>query len=107
MCIYILHKGDDDDDDVDDDDDNNNINNNNRQYSSQNIIEARWAGHLASMGEARSAFRILVGKLEGKTPLGTARCKWEDNIKMDIQEVGRVAWTGLIWFRIGTGDKHL
>ena len=64
-------------------------------------------GHLARMGETRSAFRVLVGKLEGKIPLGTYRCRLEDNIKMDIQEIVWVAWTGLIWFRIGTGGGLL
>jgi len=48
----------------------------------------RWAGHVASMGEGRDVQRVLVGKPEGKTPLGRPRCRWEDNIKMDIQEVG-------------------
>jgi len=54
------------------------------------------------MGETESAFRVLVGKLEGMIAIGTPRCRWEDNIKIDIQEVGRMAWTALIWFRIGT-----
>ena len=43
---------------------------------------------MASMGEGRDVQRVLVGKPEGKTPLGRPRCRWEDNIKMDIQEVG-------------------
>ena len=73
---------------------NNNNNNNNRQYySSPNIIGARWAGHLARIGETRSAYMVLVGKSEGKIPLGRSRCRWEGNSKMDIQEVG---WTGLM-----------
>jgi len=46
----------------------------------------------------------LVGKPEGKRPLGRPRRKWEDNIKMDLQEVGCGAWTGLIWLRIGICD---
>ena len=48
----------------------------------------RLVGHLARMGETRGVYRILVGKPEGKRPLGRPRPKWEDNIKMDLQEVG-------------------
>ena len=49
----------------------------------------RWAGHVSNMGENRGVHRVLVGKPEGKRPLGRPRQKWEDNIKMDLQEVGR------------------
>jgi hypothetical protein len=49
--------------------------------------------HVASMGEKRNAYRILVGKPEVKRPLGRPRCRWENNIKMDLREVGR--WNGL------------
>ena len=48
----------------------------------------RWAGHVARMGEDRVVNRVLVGKPEGKRPLGRPRRRWEDNIKMDFQEVG-------------------
>jgi hypothetical protein len=48
----------------------------------------RWAGHLARMGEGRGVHRVLVGISEGKSPLGRPRLRWEDNIKMDLQEVG-------------------
>jgi len=48
----------------------------------------RWTGHVASMGERRSAYKVLVGKPEGKRPLGRPRRRWESNIKMDLQEVG-------------------
>jgi len=48
----------------------------------------RWAGHVAHMGEGRGVYRVLVGKPEGKRPLGRPRCRWEDNIKLDLQEVG-------------------
>ena len=48
----------------------------------------RWAGHVVCMGEGRGVHRVLVGKPEGKRPLGRPRCRWEDNIKMDLQEVG-------------------
>jgi hypothetical protein len=49
----------------------------------------------------------VVGRPEGKRPLGRPRRSWEDNIKMDLQEVGWEAWTGLIWLRIGTGGELL
>jgi len=48
----------------------------------------RWAGHVARMGERRGLYRVLVGKPEGKRPLGRLRRRWENTIKMDIQEVG-------------------
>ena len=48
----------------------------------------RWAGHVARMGQGRRVHRVLVGKPEGKRPLGRPRRRWEDNIKMDLQEVG-------------------
>ena len=48
----------------------------------------RLAGHVARMGEDRGVQRVLVAKPEGKRPLGRPRCRWEDNIKMDLQEVG-------------------
>jgi hypothetical protein len=59
------------------------------------------------MGERRGACRVLVGKPEGKRPLGRPRRVWEDNIKMDLQEVGRGTWTGLMWLRIGTCGGHV
>ena len=82
-------------------------------YSSPNIIQLiksriiRWVGHVARM-ERRSVYRDLVGKPEGKRPFGKPKCKWEDNIKMDLQEVGlggmdwivlaldRDRWQGLV-----------
>ena len=48
----------------------------------------RWAGHITRMGENRDVYRVLVGKPEGKSPLGRPRTKWEDNIKMDLQAMG-------------------
>ena len=48
----------------------------------------RWAGHVAHMEQSRNAYRILVGKPEGKRPLGRPRRRWEDNIKIDLREVG-------------------
>ena len=56
------------------------------------VIKSRrmkWAGHVACMEEGRGVHKVLVGKPEGKRPLGRPRCRWEDNIKMDLQEVGR------------------
>jgi hypothetical protein len=69
-------------------------------YSSPNIIRViksrrlRWAGHVARRGERRGEYRALVGKHEGRRPLGTPRHRWEDNIKMDFREVG---WGGVDW----------
>jgi hypothetical protein len=59
------------------------------------------------MGEGRDAYKILVGRPEGRRPLGRPRCRWDDNIKMDLQEVEWGVWTGLIWLRIGTGGGLL
>ena len=57
----------------------------------------RWAGHVARMGEEMVAYRVLVGKPDGKRPLGRPRRRWVDNIRMDLQEVGcgYVGWIGL------------
>ena len=63
-------------------------------YCSPNIVgviksrRMRWAGHVARMGEERGVYRVLVGKPEGKRPLGRPRRRWVDNIRMDLQEVG-------------------
>jgi hypothetical protein len=63
-------------------------------YSSPSIIRMiksrrmRWAGHVARMGEERDAYRLLVGKPEGKRPLARPRRGWVDNINMDLGEVG-------------------
>ena len=67
----------------------------------------RWAEHVACMGEGRGVHRVLVGKPEGRRPLGRPRRRWEDNIKMGFQEVGGVVGTGSSWLRIGTGGGHL
>jgi hypothetical protein len=72
-------------------------------YSSPSIIRIiksrrmRLAGHVAQMGEKRNAYRLLVGKPEGKRPLGRPRRRWLDNIRMDLGEVGwgDVDWIGL------------
>ena len=63
-------------------------------YRSPNIVRViksrrlRWAGHVASMEESRSAFKILTGKPTGKSPLRRPRGIWEDNIRMDLEEIG-------------------
>jgi len=63
-------------------------------HSSPNIVHMiksrrmRWAGHIVCMGERRGVYRVLVGKPEGKRPLGGPRRRWEANIKKDLQEVG-------------------
>jgi len=59
------------------------------------------------MGERRGVYRVLVEIPKGKRPLERPRHRWEDNIKVDLQEVDVVAWTGLSWLRIGTGGGHL
>jgi hypothetical protein len=59
------------------------------------------------MGERRGAYRLLVGKPEGRRPLRGPRHRWEYNIKIDLREVGWGAWTGSIWLRIGTGGGLL
>ena len=63
-------------------------------YSSPNIVRViksrrmRWAGHVARIGEGRGVYRVLVGKPEGKGPLARPRRRWEDNIRIELQEVG-------------------
>jgi hypothetical protein len=72
-------------------------------YSSPNIIRTikskrmRWVGHVARMRATRNAYRILVGKSEGKRPLGRPRCMWVDSIKMDLREIG---WDGMDWIEL-------
>jgi hypothetical protein len=68
-------------------------------------IEVRWGRHVARMGQKRSACRFLIGKPKGTRPLGRRRGRWEDNIKMDLREVG---WRcGFIWQRLGTSGGLL
>ena len=78
-------------------------------YCSPNIVRViksrrmRWTGHVARMGEERRVYRVLVGKPEGKGPLGRPRRRWVDNIRMDLQEVGcgYMDWIGLAQDRDG------
>jgi hypothetical protein len=71
--------------------------------SSPNVIRViksrrlRWAGHVARTGERRGAYRALMGKPEGRRPLERPRCRWEDNIKMGLREVG---WGGMDWISL-------
>jgi hypothetical protein len=69
----------------------------------------RWAGYVEGMGEKRNAYRILVGKPEGKRPLVRPRRRWVYNVKMDLRETGwdGMGWIGLIWLRIGTSGGIL
>jgi len=66
--------------------------------------EGGGGGYVVCMGERRVAYRVLVKKPEGNRPLGGSKRRWEDNIKMDLQEVGLGACTALNWTRIGTGS---
>ena len=82
-------------------------------YSSPNIVRViksrrmRWAGHVARMGEENGVYRVLVGKSEGKRPLGRCRRRCVGNIRMDLQEVGcgYMDWIGLA--PIETGGERL
>ena len=72
-------------------------------YSSPNIVRViksgrmKWAGHVVRMGEERGVYRVLLGKLEGRRPLGRPRRRWVNNIRMNLQEVGYgyIDWIGL------------
>jgi hypothetical protein len=78
-------------------------------YSSPNIVmviksgRMKWAGHVARRGEGRGVYRVLVGKPEGKRPLGRPRRRWEDNIKMDLREMGI---DGANWIRLAQDMAH-
>jgi hypothetical protein len=72
-------------------------------YSSPDIIRQvksrrmRWAGHVAHMGGERNVYKVLVGKPEGKRPLGRPRCRWEDGIRTDLGDIGL---GGVDWIRL-------
>jgi hypothetical protein len=84
----------------------------NDRYSLPNIVRVvksrrmRWAGHVARMVDERGVHRVLVGKPEGKRPLGRPRRRWE-YIKMVFRKLEEVVGTGCSWLRIGTGGGHL
>jgi hypothetical protein len=71
-----------------------------RQIKSRRM---RWAGHVARMWEERKVYKVLVGKPEGKGPLGRSRCRWEDGIRMDIREIGL---GGMDWIRLAQGSDR-
>jgi hypothetical protein len=65
----------------------------------------RWVGYVANLGDRRGVYRILMGKPEGKSPLGKPTRRWEDNIKVDVQKVG---CEGMDWIYLGQDrDRHL
>ena len=67
----------------------------------------RWAEHVARIGEEMRVYRVLLGKPEGKSPLGRPRRRWVDNIRMDLQELDVGIWTGLGWPRKETDGGRL
>ena len=78
------------------------------QYCSDDKTEKyEMGGACSAYGERKSVYRVLLEKPEGKRSLGRPSCRWEDNIKMDLQEVGWGVWTGSSWLRIGTVGGHL
>jgi len=72
-------------------------------YSSSNVPwviksrRMRWAGHVARMEDRRGAYRVLMWRPDGRGPLGRPRCRWEENLKIDIQKVG---WGGMDWLAL-------
>jgi hypothetical protein len=82
-------------------------------YSSPNIVQVikfrrmKWAGNVALVEEGTGVQRVLLGKPEGKRPMGRPNSRWEDNTMMDLQEVGGVVSAGWSWLRIGTGGGRL
>jgi hypothetical protein len=82
-------------------------------YSSPDIRQIksrrmRWAGHVARMREERKFYKVLVGKPEGKRPLGRPRRRWEDGIRMDLRGIGlEGGWIGFDGLRTGTGGGLL
>jgi hypothetical protein len=59
------------------------------------------------MGEERKVYKVLVGKPEGRRPLGRPRRRWEDGVRMDLREIGLGVWIGFDWLRTGTGGGLL
>jgi ribosomal protein L44E len=78
-----------------------------KYHSDDQIEKLRWAKRVARSGERRHAYRVLVGKYEKRGPLGRPRHRCENNIKMDLQEVGCGSCTRFIWLMIGTGGGLL
>jgi hypothetical protein len=79
-------------------------------YSSPDIIRQvksrrmRWAGHVASMGEERKVYKVLVRKPEGKRPLGRSKRRWDDGIRMDLRKIGL---GGVDWIRLSQDRDRL
>jgi hypothetical protein len=72
------------------------------------MIKSRWmrlAGHAARVGEMKNLYSILVGKSEGKSPLGRTRCRWEGIMRKDLRRCKM--WNGFIWLRIGISGGFL
>jgi hypothetical protein len=75
-------------------------------YSSPEIIRQlnsrrmRWAGHVARMGEGRNVYRVRMGNPGGKSPLERPRRRWENEVKMDLREIGWGVWSGFTWLKI-------
>jgi hypothetical protein len=82
-------------------------------YCSPNIVRViksrrmRWTEQVAGMEKRGGVYRVLVGKHEGKRPLARPRLRWEDNINMDLQEVGCGVWSGTSWLRLGKSVGHV
>jgi hypothetical protein len=82
-------------------------------HSTPNIIRVfksgrmRWVGHVMHMGGIRNAYRFLVCRPERRRTIGSPRCRWEDNIKVDLREIGFGVWIGFMWLRRGTGGGLL
>jgi hypothetical protein len=80
-------------------------------YSLPDIIKQigsrimRWARHVACTGEGRIVYRVLIGNLEGRRPLGGPRHRWDTGIRMDLMDVGWGVCNGFIWLRIRTGGR--
>jgi len=85
----------------------------NDMYSLPNTVRViksrrmRWAGHVARMSEKRDVYRVLVGKPEGKRPLGRPRRRWDEILKWIFRKWDLGVWTGTSWVGIGTGGGHL
>jgi hypothetical protein len=66
-------------------------------------MRKRWAGHVMCMAETKNAYKILVRRLTRKRSLGTPKCRWEDNIKMDLKEIG---CQGMDWIHLAQDTDH-
>jgi hypothetical protein len=76
-------------------------------YTTIGQVKANEVGGACSMGEERKVYKVLVGKPEGKRPLGRPRRRWEDGIRMDLRILALGVWIGFDWLRTGTGGGLL